>query len=436
MEKNVSQDSSIFSDRQVHLEPFGSRAFSVSLMVGLAALAVAVFLGVSVHDNMQTFLFGYLIAWCCLFGIAAGSLYFLMIHHAFRVYWSVVIRKLVEALACNMVVVALLSVPILFGLHELYIWNHLAYMHSDPLLARKLSFLNEPFFLVRVFIYFVALTGMAFYLRSKSMEQDQTGSIKPLQAMYKNSRWGMVMMFWIINFVGIDFIMSLDPKWYSYLMGGYFFAAVMVMAMAAIPLFTIWLQDNGRLEHAITTEHYHDMGKWLYAWTIIWGYFAFCQYMLTWYGNLPWETSFYVARMLGPWWIVTLALLFVHLIIPGFGLVSKHVKRNRSLLTFWCVWMLVAEWLDFYWLIAPTLWINNREAKTGYISPHDPYKLMGPAHGIVWLPLRATAIEIDILCVVGLGGIFVASALYFLRDRALMPLKDPKLAASLAFENY
>ena len=432
----MSVQTNSLPDGQVYLEQFGSRAFSMSLMVGLAALAVAVFLGVSLHDHLQTFLFGYLIAWCCLFGIAAGSLYFLMIHHAFRVYWSVVIRKLVEALACNMVIVALLSAPILLGLHQLYMWTHVAYMHSDPLLARKLSFLNEPFFLVRVFVYFVALSGMAFYLRNRSIEQDQTGSIKPLQAMYKNSRWGLVAMFWIINFVGIDFIMSLDPKWYSYLAGGYFFAAVMVMAMAAIPLLTIWLQDNGRLEHVVNTEHYHDMGKWLYAWNLIWAYFAFSQYLLTWYGNIPWETSFYVNRMVGPWWIITLVLLFVHLIIPGFAMMSRRVKRNRSLLAFWCVWILAAEWLDFYWLIAPTLWVNNSAAKTLSISPHDPYKLIGPAHAIAWLPLRATAIEIDILCVVGLGGIFVASALYFLRGKALLPLKDPKLSASLTFENY
>ena len=419
------------------LDRVGPRAFSLSLGTAIIAFALALLLGWRQNDGMQQFMFGYYMAWVFFFCIAAGSLYFLLLHHAFRAMWSVVVRRLAEAMAANLVLMAVLLIPILGGMHLLFSWTSASFMHSDKLLVRKLGFLNADFFTIRCIIYFVVLGGMAVFLRKRSNEQDETGSLRPLQAMHRMSRWSLIVAFWLINFVGVDFIMAIDPKWFSYVAPIYFFTMVMVSVYAALPLLASWLQTNGILQKQITKEHYHDLGKWLLAWTLFWGYIAFCQYVLIWYANMPEETGFYQRRIMGPWGVLAAVLLAVHLIIPGFGLMSRHAKRHRGVLTFWCGWILMACYLDVFWLIAPQQYINTPLGRTAGVLPTDPYHFISAAaNKLLWLPLRPVAIEIDLLCLLGMGGLFLASALFMLRGRALLPVKDPRLAESLAFENY
>ncbi len=419
------------------LDRVGPRAFSLALGTAIIAFALAIVLGWRQNDGMQQFMYGYYMAWVFFFCIAAGSLYFLLLHHAFRAMWSIVVRRLAEAMAANLVLMAVLLIPILGGLHLLFSWTSAAFMHSDKLLISKLSFLNTDFFTIRCIIYFVVLAGMAIFLRQRSNEQDTTGSLRPLQAMHRMSRWSLIVAFWTINFVGVDFIMAIDPKWFSYVAPVYFFTMVMVSVYAALPLLASWLQTNGILQKQITKEHYHDLGKWLLAWTLFWGYIAFCQYVLIWYANMPEETGFYQRRIMGPWGVLAAVLLAVHLFIPGFGLMSRHAKRNRGVLTFWCGWILMACYLDVFWLIAPQQYINTPLGRTAAVRPTDPYHFVSAAaNKLLWMPLRPSAIEIDLLCLVGMGGLFLASVLFMLRGRALLPVKDPRLAESLAFENY
>ena len=224
--------------------------------------------------------------------------------------------------------------------------------------------------------------------------------------MEKLSAVALILFGLSVTFAAFDWLMSLEPHWFSTIYGLYFFAGAVVAFFAAIILAALALQRGGWLAQSITTEHYHELGKLLFGFIVFWGYMAFSQYMLIWYANIPEETGWYVDRQTGPWTAVSLVLLFGHLLIPFFGLLSREVKRRRILLGAWAAWMLVIHWVDLYWLIMPTF---------------------APGH----LPFGPT----DLCCMIAVGGPFLAGLLWSARGRALLPMKDPRLDESLAFEN-
>ncbi len=423
---------------EFYLDQAASRTSKMALAIGLVALAVAAVLGFTRHDSMRQFLFGYLTAWCFYFGITASALFFVLSHHLFRSTWSVVLRRLAEALACNFIPLAIGLIPILLGLHQIYPWTSAAYMHSTVELRNKLGILNEKFFLIRCILYFIPLIALSLYFRRVSLVQDQDGHVSRLLALRKHSGWGFLALFWIINFVGADFIMSLQPKWLTYAEPLFFFAGAIMTIYAVLPLLAMWLQQKGRLQNAITVDHYHDLGRWLFAWMMFWIYIGFAQYMLIWYANIPKETLFFLIRDMGPWLWITLALLFGHFVIPFFGLFSRRAKRRKGLLAFWCVWLLVFAYLDLFWQIMPMVWVNTPagERALNHINHFDPYHLERSAGALAWIPLSPEAIAVNILCVLGIGGLLLAHTFYLLRKESLVPLKDPGLPESLAFEDH
>ncbi len=200
--------------------------------------------------------------------------------------------------------------------------------------------------------------------------------------------------------------MSLTPHWFSTAYGVYYFSGAAVAALSAVILLLIALQAHGQLVTTITTEHYHELGKLLFAFIVFWGYIAFSQYMLIWYANMPEETEWYMPRQEGGWLAVSLILLFGHLFIPFLGLISRHAKRNKKMLGFWAVWMLVVHWFDMLYLVGP--------------ATESPGVLFG---------------LINACCLVGLGLLFLAGVLRLAGDRSLVPTKDPRLGESLGFEN-
>ncbi len=426
------------SREEFYLDQAASRTSGMALAIGLVALAAAAVLGFARHDSMRQFLFGYLTAWCFYFGITASALFFVLSHHLFRSTWSVVLRRLAEALACNFIPLAIGLIPILLGLHQIYPWTSAAYMHSNVELHNKTGFLNERFFLVRCLLYFIPLIGLSVYFRRASLAQDQDGHVRRLLALRKHSGWGFLALFWIINFVGADFVMSLQPKWLTYAEPLFFFAGAIMTIYAVLPLLAMWLQQKGRLQNAITVDHYHDLGRWLFAWMMFWIYIGFAQYMLIWYANIPKETLFFLIRDMGPWLWITLALLFGHFVIPFFGLFSRRAKRHKGLLAFWCVWLLVFAYLDLFWQIMPMVWVNTPagDRALNHINHFDPYHLARSAGPLAWIPLSPGAIAVDILCVLGIGGLLLAHTFYLLRKESLVPLKDPGLPESLAFEDH
>jgi len=370
-----------------------------------AGSVVAVALGAFSTAGWRGFFFAYLQAWLYFASIALGALFFVMLQHLTNTGWSVVVRRLAEAMAATLPLLALLFLPIVAGVGELYHWSHAAAVAADPLLQWKSGYLNTPFFLVRCAIYLGVWAWLARFFVGRSVAQDASGDVAHTVAMRRRAAPGMFLFAFTVTFAAFDLLMSLDPHWYSTMLGVYFFAGSAVGFFAALIVFTYLVQRAGFLRRAITREHYHDLGKLLFAFTVFWAYISFSQFMLMWYANIPEETLFYLHRQEHGWEWVGLALVFGHFLLPFLVLLSRAPKRRKGALAAAAGWLLLMHWVDLYWFIMP----------------------VGSEHAAVnWASLALT---------VGLGGVLVARLLWGARSVSLVPEKDPRLLESLTFEN-
>jgi hypothetical protein len=284
------------------------------------------------------------------------------------------------------------------------------------LTAGKVVWLNPTFWTARVVFYLVFWSAVAVYFWRQSRKQDETGDPSISSRLQTISAPLFLLCFLTMTFGAFDIIMSLDPDWYSTILGIYYFAGCADGFVATLIITVALLQKFGYVRQSINREHYHDLGKWLFCFVFFWGYIAFSQYMLIWYANIP-ETTYWFANRgatTNPdtqitawgWTIVSLTLLFGRLLIPFGGLLSRHVKRNLGSLIFWAVWILVFHWIDVFWLVMPEY---SRSLSFG-------------------LP--------EILCLIGLGGVFVGAMIWRMSSAALRPLRDPRLPESLVFTNF
>jgi len=398
------------SRQRTTLPPTASGMAKVLAAVGLAALAAGFGLGRAQGDDWRYFLHAYLVEFAFFLSISLGALFFVALHHVSRAGWSVAVRRLAEVFLGNLALLAVLFLPILLamalGNHSLYRWTDPRQVAASELLRHKAGWLSVWFFALRAVLYFVAWTLLARFFFRRSLQQDRSGEPRLTIQMERASGPALLVFAGTVTFAAFDWLMSLEPTWFSTIFGVYYFSGAAVGFLAALVLAALVVQSSGRLTGTITTEHYHDLGKLLFGFVVWWGYIAFSQYMLIWYGNIPEETVYYLKRQTGPWAIVSLVLLFGHLLIPFLGMLSREVKRRRVLLGFWAVWLLVFHWLDMYWLVMPNLGADR-------------------------LPLG----PIDLCLLVGIGGLYLAGVLAAAGDRPLLPLKDPRLGESLAFEN-
>jgi hypothetical protein len=298
-------------------------------------------------------------------------------------------------------------IPMVTGKTDLYEWIDPSKVAESKHLQHQSGYLNVQFFLVRCVIYFGFWTFLSRYFLKQSVEQDSSGKSEingKLQAVAAPS---MIAFALTLTFAAIDFMMSLDPEFFSTIFGVYYFAGCVSSGYSLLALSLMWLQGKGRLVNSVNREHYHDLGKMMFAFVIFWSYIAFSQFMLIWYGDLPEETHWFKERFAGEWSVISWTLLVCHFALPFFGLLSRHVKRNRKTLAFWACWLLVIEYVDMYWLIMPNL------------SPEK-------------VPLSL----VDILCWIGLAAVFLGAAAMRTKGINLVPTKDPRLADSLAFQNH
>jgi hypothetical protein len=280
------------------------------------------------------------------------------------------------------------------------------------LVKGKRPWLNIPFFIARILGYVIVLSAMGVWYWRRSVEQDQSGNPELSLTMQRRSAPLVVLFGLVVTFAAFDLLMSLDPTWYSTMFGVYYFTGGVLSSFAAIIVIAALLQRGGFLTASINTEHYHDLGKFLFAFVFFWGYIAFSQYMLLWYANLPDTIGWLVRRGLSTsegawngWSWVAVALLVGKLFLPFAGLLSRHVKRRLGPLVFWAVWLLVFQYIDLWWLIMPQL--------SGRV-------LFGP---------------VEIAAFVGVGGLFVATMVRIAARHPLRPVQDPRLGESLAFQN-
>jgi len=405
-----AEAAQITATERISLGSQGRRLAGPALAVGLAGLAAGFGLGWLRDDGLKHFFHSYLLNYCFFLSLSLGGMFFVLIQHVTRAGWSVSVRRLAEILAANIfwltVLVLPLVVPVLLGNSALYRWNDPAAVAGSELLQVKTPYLNPAFFGVRALVYFLVWWCLGRYYLGRSVQQDVSGDPELTIRMERRSPAALILFAVTVTFAAFDWLMSLEPEWFSTIYGVYFFSGAVVGGLATLILAAIGLQAAGYLRDSITTEHYHDLGKLLFAFVVFWGYIAFSQYMLIWYANIPEETTWYLARQSGPWVWLSLVLLFSHLLIPFFGLLSREAKRRKAILGFWAAWLLAAHWLDLYYLVMPSL-CGGR------------------------LPLGA----IDACLLVGVGGIYAAGVFRVASACALVPQRDPRLAESLAFEN-
>lgn len=396
--------SEITNERRT-LGEWGARTSRRAFYFGLAVLLVTFIVGLVV-DDVRRFCAAYLINFAYVLSLALGALFFVSIQHVTRAGWSVVVRRISEIIAATLPWLALMAIPVVLSVGVLYEWTRPEDTTHAELIMGKNPYLNVPFFVFRMVGYFLIWSALSRAFLARSLRQDATGDPDITLGLAKLGGLSIVLFALTITFAAFDLLMSLTPTWYSTIYGVYYFAGGMVGFMAMLSLVSMGLQRQGLLMRTITREHYHDFGKLLFGFVFFWGYIAFSQYMLIWYANIPEETAYYLVRQSGPWLVVTLVLLFGHFFIPFMGLMPRRVKRRRVTLAAWSVWLLILHWVDMFWLVAPT-----------------------------FSPDRVVVGVLEIGCLLGVGGLFVAALLRVAGDRSLVPERDPRLDESLEFEN-
>jgi hypothetical protein len=373
---------------------------AAAALLGIVACAI---LGIA---NPKQFFFSWLVSFLFFLSLALGALFFVLIQYAAQGGWGIVLRRIGETTFAMLPVMAVLFLPLLLGLHDLYEWSHREAVEQDALLRWKAPYLNVPFFLIRATLYFGIWSFIAVLYYRGSRGQDVTGDPAVSARLRRFAGPAIIVLALTQTFASVDWIMSLTPHWYSTMFGVYFFAGSFVGFIALLSVVAVAMRRAGLLDTVISPEHLHDVGKLLFAFTVFWTYIAFSQFFLVWYANLPEETTWYKARLEGSWMTVSIFLMAGHFVAPFFYLMGRTVKRKGATLAVGGAWLLGMHFLDLYWQVMPTLHPEGFRPSV-----------------------------LDVAAFVAIGGCFVAAASWLMRRQALVPLRDPRLAESLAFEN-
>ncbi len=389
-------------------------------IVGIGGIVASLGLALAGMVEMERLAHAYLLGFWYFLTICFGALFFVLIHHVVGAKWSIVVRRVAEVITGNFALMGLLAIPIVavtvMGDSSFFRWADADEVAHNELLQTKQAYLNSTFFAIRVVIYFAIWILLAGYFSRASRAEDQAHDSKRAYRLRQVGAPGLILFGFSLTFAAFDFVMSLEPAWFSTIFGVYNFGAGALAFFCVLALFCLWLEKRGSLP--ITVEHYHDIGKFMFGFTVFWSYIAFSQYMLIWYANIPEETGFFIHRQAGTWGVMGIVLIFGHFAIPFFGLMSRHIKRRRPLLGFWAVWILVMHFIDLYWFIMP--------AMHGGAHHRAEHPVM------TGIPFHA----VDFLCWIGFAGLFVAGIFRRAGTGNLVPVNDPRLEESLAFKNF
>jgi hypothetical protein len=334
---------------------------------GVALLLVAVGGVLSVvawmaDGGQQRFGFAYLLGFSFGWAIVIGSLFFVALQHVTNSVWSVVLRRAAEALASPMWLLALLFIPLLVVAlfneqHSIFPWMRAAEVAESHQLQLKAPYLDRNFFIVRTAFFFALWIGFAwFFVRGSLRQDDGRAGVETTVRMRKISGPFIILFGLTLTFAAFDWLMSLEPKWFSTIYGVYVFGGVLLSALAAITLLVCWMITTGRIEKGlIRRDHLYSLGGLLFAFTCFWGYIAFSQFMLIWYGNLPEETVYYVNRMKNGWLEVSWLVVVLRFVIPFALLLSRDAKMRPRRLIVVSILVLVGQLADLYWLIMPSM---------------------------------------------------------------------------------
>ena len=362
-----------------------------SLIVGVAFGVVAV---IGAFLRPEEFYRAYLLGFMGWLGVALGSMAILMIRHLTGGGWGMVIRRILGAAMRTLPLLALLFIPIILGMHRLYIWAQPLDTIADKHLREHLEDITKTYlttngFILRAVFYFATWNLLSFLLTKWSKQTDRPGAPDNTQRFKAVSGPGLILYGFTISFAAIDWVMSLDPSWVSTIFGLIIVIGEVLSAMCFAVVVERILFNYRPMSKILKPDFVHDHGKWMLTFIMVWAYFNFSQWLIIWAGNLPAEITFYLKRLSGGWGLIGLTLVLFHFAIPFGILLSRRFKRDIHRLAWLAAWLIVMRYLDLFWIIEPNF--SNT--------------------------LRFTVA--DIIVPVAIGGIWLA---YFFRNLAALPL--------------
>jgi hypothetical protein len=370
-----------------------------ALIVGVGGLALC---GVGVFLDPVQFFRSYLLAYIFWLGLPLGCLGILMVHYLVGGTWGAIIRRVLESGTRTLPLMVLFFVPLLFGLRELYSWALPQVVAQDELLRHKSPYLNVPFFAVRLAVYFVAWLLPAYLLNRWSHQQDRTPervAQRPIRRrLILLSGFGLLLYGFTMTFAAIDWVMSLEPHWYSSIYGILMVVGQLLGALAFVVVVTGWLAPFDPMSEVLSPTHVHDLGNLLLASVLFWAYISFSQWLIIWSGNLPEEVIWYVRRTEGGWQWIALTLVLCQFALPFVFLLSSDVKRHARRLAAVAAVILFMHLVDVFWIVMPAFYRDG-------LSLH-------------WL---------DPTALIGIGGGWMAFFVWHLKRRSLLPRYDPDL---------
>lgn len=384
-----------------------------ALIVGLAAavlLVVGIFLPPALGGGAAQFFRSYLLAFVFWVGIALGCLAVLMLQHLTGGAWGLVIRRVLEAATRTLPLMLILFIPLVFGLGHIYAWVHpeqIMNAEAREIVVAKHGYLQVTFFLIRAAIYFAIWAVLMLLLNRWSEEQDRTANRRLSRNLQKLSGPGLALFVLTVTFASIDWVMSLEPEWFSTIFGLIFLINWTLTAFSFVIAVMVLLAGRKPMNEVVAPAHFHDLGKLLLAFVMIWAYFNFSQYLIIWSGNIPEETSWLLHRTRGGWGWVAIIVIIFHFGLPFLLLLSRDLKRSARRLAVIAIVVFVMRFIDLFWIITPTF---RRE--------HFGLSFM------------------DIVAPLALGGLWVAFFAWQLKKRPLLPVGDPYLEQALEHAHH
>lgn len=370
----------------------------ILLVVGL----IAVTLGYITETTRAAF--NNIIIFMFLTSIGVGSLFLVGIEYLSGAVWSTPFRRITEIFAAVIFVLPIVVLPLLINMGDLFHWMHPEIVEADKILKAKAPYLDVEFFIIRVIAFLLIWILFYFLITNNSRKQDYT---KDQLLTKKNIKLSAVFIPFFaitITFSAIDWLMSLEPHWFSTIFGVYYFSGTIITALAASTIAIVLLNENGYLTIKIKSDSYYSLGALMFAFTNFWAYIAFSQFLLIWYANLPEETFWFLQRWEGNWKLISLGLIFIRFLIPYIGLLTQPSKMNPKRLLVISCWLLFAHLYDLYWLAMPNY------SKEGF--------LLG------WIELGFPLLAI---------GLIILVFNYFSKKYNLIPIGDPKLKRGIDF---
>ncbi|HXZ14165.1 MAG TPA: hypothetical protein VEG64_17395 [Candidatus Sulfotelmatobacter sp.] len=383
------------------------RAQRIAALFGIAG---AVVLGIAfAFGNREQVMHSYLLAYAYWVSIPLGCMAILMLHHLTGGWWGYPIRRILEAGTRTLGAIGLLFLPLLAGMHRLYPWYgwpHTPEVTHNSNLHFKAIYLTPPLFTVRAVVYFAIWLLLAHFLNKWSEEQDRTGDPRLESNFEALSGPGLILWGLCVTYASVDWVMSLEPLWFSTIYGMIFMVVEALIAMAFVIFVLRQLSDHEPISKIVTPSQFNDLGNLMLAFVMLWAYLGFSQFLIIWAGNIKDEIPWYLARAFGGWGAVAAVLIALHFAVPFLLLLQRGVKRRLQVLSVVAGMMLVLSLLDVYWLVAPA------------------YEKAGPQ--VHW---------VDLFALIGIGGIWLAVFFAQLQSRALLPLHDPRFKGALQHEH-